>query len=187
WRKPYASKARLQVSNFPFNSSLDSPCGTISSAKSIHLGASSWMCSISTSKCDNCLIDILDGSRIIIKASYGWSSSRECVLPWMYNILVIHGHDAAEESVTHMLDMVYKITNSRGATLQSLLQLSGRLQLVTSQIDKASQRISHSVDDLETDESEDEDEFYHEDKDDASEINHEFPVVLFAADKDLEE
>ncbi|CAJ2630652.1 unnamed protein product [Trifolium pratense] len=103
------------------------------------------------------------------------SSSRECVLPWMYNILVIHGHDAAEESVTHMLDMVYKITNSRGATLQSLLQLSGRLQLVTSQIDKASQRISHSVDDLETDESEDEDEFYHEDKDndedDASEIS----------------
>ncbi|WJX21327.1 hypothetical protein P8452_10775 [Trifolium repens] len=103
------------------------------------------------------------------------SSSRECVLPWMYSILVIHGHDAAEESATHMLDTVYKITNSRGATLQPLLQLSGRLQLMTSQIDKASQRISHLVDDIQTEESEDEDEFYREDKDDeeddASEIS----------------
>jgi hypothetical protein len=31
------------------------------------------------------------------------------VLPWMYSILVIHGHDAAEESATHMLDTVYKV------------------------------------------------------------------------------
>lgn len=93
------------------------------------------------------------------------SSRREYVLPWMYSILVTHGHNAAEESVTHMLDSVYKITNSRGATLQSLLQLSGRLQLVTSQIDKASQRISHLVHDIQTEESEDEAEFYQEDED----------------------
>ncbi|CAK8563737.1 unnamed protein product [Lathyrus sativus] len=103
------------------------------------------------------------------------SSSRESVLPWMYSIVVTHGHNAAEESATHMLDTVHKITSSRATTLQSLLQLSGRLQLVTSQIDKASQKISHPVNDLQTEESEDEDEYYHEDdddeEDDASEIS----------------
>jgi hypothetical protein len=46
-RKPYASKACLQVSSLPFNSSLDSPSKTTSSAKSIHLSANSWMCYIS--------------------------------------------------------------------------------------------------------------------------------------------
>ncbi|KAL5065474.1 hypothetical protein RYX36_027211 [Vicia faba] len=103
------------------------------------------------------------------------SSSRESVLPWMYSIVVTHGHSAAEESATHMFDSVHKITNSRAAALQSLLQLSGRLQLVTSQIDKASQKISHPMNDLQSEESEDEDEYYHEDddneEDDASELS----------------
>ncbi|XP_004508181.1 uncharacterized protein [Cicer arietinum] len=106
------------------------------------------------------------------------SSSREYVLPWIHSILVNHGHNVAEESITRMLDSVYQITNSRGATLQPLLQLSGRLQLVTSQIDKASQKISYSLHDLQTEEIEDEDELYHEkeddeddEEDDASEIS----------------
>lgn len=36
-RKPYFSKACLQLSNFPFNYSFDSPTRTISYAKCIHL------------------------------------------------------------------------------------------------------------------------------------------------------
>ncbi|RZB56131.1 Delta-1-pyrroline-5-carboxylate dehydrogenase 12A1, mitochondrial [Glycine soja] len=49
-RKPYVSRARLQVSNLSFNSSLDSPRRTMSSAKSMHLGAISWICSVRTSR-----------------------------------------------------------------------------------------------------------------------------------------
>jgi hypothetical protein len=49
-RKSYASKAHLQVSDLPFNSSLDSPTMTTSFTKSIYLGANSWMCFVSTSK-----------------------------------------------------------------------------------------------------------------------------------------
>ncbi|XP_061349173.1 uncharacterized protein LOC133294506 [Gastrolobium bilobum] len=100
------------------------------------------------------------------------SSSGKYVLPWIYSILVNHGHNViAQESVTSMLDSLYKITNYRGYTLQPLLQLSGRLQLVTSQIDKASQTISHSLHDLQMEESGDEDEYYHEEEDYASEIS----------------
>lgn len=47
--------------------------------------------------------------------------------------------------------------------------------LICFQIDKASQKISHPVNDLQTEESEDEGEYYHEDdddeEDDASEIS----------------
>ncbi|RDX97845.1 WD repeat-containing protein 43, partial [Mucuna pruriens] len=102
------------------------------------------------------------------------SSSGKYILPWIYSILVNHGHNVIDqESVTRTLDSLEKITNFRGAALQPLLQLSGRLQLVTSQIDKASQTISHSAHELQTEESEDEDEdeYYHEEEDDASEIS----------------
>ncbi|KAL1334874.1 WD repeat-containing protein 43 isoform X2 [Arachis ipaensis] len=103
------------------------------------------------------------------------SSSGKYVLPWIYNILVNHGRNfTAEEFATCMLDSLYKITNSRGPTFQSLLQLSGRLQLMTSQIDKASQTVSHPVHDLQMDESGDEDEedeYFHDEGDDDSEIS----------------
>lgn len=39
----YVSKAHLHVSNLPFNSSFDSPCKTISSAKCLQLCALSWI------------------------------------------------------------------------------------------------------------------------------------------------
>ncbi|KAK8470978.1 hypothetical protein PHAVU_003G108800 [Phaseolus vulgaris] len=104
------------------------------------------------------------------------SSSGKYILPWIYSILVNHAHNViAEESDTLKLDSLDKITNFRGAALQPLLQLSGRLQLVTSQIDKTSQSISHSVHELQTEESEEDedetkDEYYHE-GDDTSEIS----------------
>ncbi|CAJ1940945.1 unnamed protein product [Sphenostylis stenocarpa] len=110
------------------------------------------------------------------------SSSGKYILPWIYGILVNHAHNViAEKSDTHTLDSLdkefelfsatFQITNSRAETLQPLLQLSGRLQLVTSQIDKASQTLGHPVHELQTEESEDEeeDEYYHE-GDDTSEI-----------------
>ncbi|KAK7264672.1 hypothetical protein RJT34_32282 [Clitoria ternatea] len=101
------------------------------------------------------------------------SSIGKYILPWIYSIIVNHGHNViAQDSMTHILDSLDKITNARGASLQPLLQLSGRLQLITSQIDKASQTTSHSVHEHETDESEDEDdEYYHVEEDDASEMS----------------
>ncbi|KAL5181582.1 Casein kinase II subunit alpha-1 [Glycine soja] len=49
-RKPCVSRARLQVSNLSFNSSLDSPRRTMSSANSMHLDAISWICSVRISR-----------------------------------------------------------------------------------------------------------------------------------------
>ncbi|KAJ9154544.1 hypothetical protein P3X46_027864 [Hevea brasiliensis] len=67
------------------------------------------------------------------------SCSGKYVLPWIYCILVNHGHYimAQEKPDAQMLNSLLKITKSRGVAVQPLLQLSGRLQLVTAQIDKA--------------------------------------------------
>ncbi|XWS38991.1 hypothetical protein CRYUN_Cryun18bG0011600 [Craigia yunnanensis] len=88
------------------------------------------------------------------------SYSGKYVLPWIYSILVNHGHVVmSQESLTQMLNSFSKNTRSRGLAIQSLLQLSGRLQLVTAQIDKAAQNKSrHSASDHQMDESEDEDD-----------------------------
>ncbi|KAK7387941.1 hypothetical protein VNO78_22740 [Psophocarpus tetragonolobus] len=101
------------------------------------------------------------------------SSSGKYILPWIYSISVNHSDNIiAQESLTHTLDSLDKISKFRGATHQSLLQLSGRLQLVTSQIDKALATETRRVQELQAEESEDEDkdEYYHE-EDDASEIS----------------
>ncbi|KAE9602578.1 putative transcription factor WD40-like family [Lupinus albus] len=112
---------------------------------------------------------------VLLAAWQSSSYSAKYVLPWIYSILVNHGHTViAEDSATHMLDSLHKIINTRGATLQPLLQLSGRLQLMTSQIDKASQTISDSVHDHKMEESGDEDEedeYFHEEGEDESEIS----------------
>ncbi|XP_022741436.1 WD repeat-containing protein 43 isoform X1 [Durio zibethinus] len=87
------------------------------------------------------------------------SYSGKYVLPWIYSILVNHGHVMSQESITQMLNSLSKTTRSRGLAIQSLLQLSGRLQLVRAQIDKAAQSKSRrSASDHQMDESEDEDE-----------------------------
>ncbi|KAM3707811.1 hypothetical protein ACB098_02G053500 [Castanea mollissima] len=107
--------------------------------------------------------------------------SRTCsgkyVLPWIYHILVNHGHHVmSQEPASQMLNSLCKITKCRGAAIQSLLQLSGRLQLVMAQIDKASQnKIQILAHDNEIDESEDEDEDVDEilfgEEDDESELS----------------
>ncbi|KAK0607855.1 hypothetical protein LWI29_021569 [Acer saccharum] len=88
------------------------------------------------------------------------SYSGKQVLPWIYKILVIHGHHfQSQKSLTGMLSSLFKLTKSREVAFQPLLQLSGRLQLIMAQIDKASQdKTQISSYDHKMDESEDEDE-----------------------------
>lgn len=102
------------------------------------------------------------------------------VLPWIYSILVNHGHYiSSQELGTQVLDSLYKICNSRGTSIQSLLQLSGRLQLMTAQIDKAANNKAqtlvhdHNKMDESEDESEEVDELLHEERDDDSQISSE--------------
>ncbi|KAI4338319.1 hypothetical protein L6164_016659 [Bauhinia variegata] len=111
---------------------------------------------------------------VLVAAWQSRSCNGKNALPWIHSILASHGHYVmCQESVTHMLDCLSKICNSRGAAVQPLLQLSGRLQLVTTQINKASQNKSHSVivNDHQMEGSEDEDEDLHEEGDDASGIS----------------
>ncbi|KAE8734246.1 hypothetical protein F3Y22_tig00000778pilonHSYRG00404 [Hibiscus syriacus] len=95
------------------------------------------------------------------------SCSGKYVLPWIYSLLLTHGHFIMpRESVTQMLNSLSKNTKSRGSALQPLLQLSGRLQLVTTQIDKAAQiKTRHFTSDHPMDESEDD-----EDDDDVDDV-----------------
>ncbi|KAL8161951.1 hypothetical protein V2J09_013440 [Rumex salicifolius] len=87
--------------------------------------------------------------------------SRSCnakyVLPWICCLLVNHSQAITEEYGNSLLEYLYKISKSKGAAVQSLFQLYGRLQLVTSQIDKASQFDTPMIEDHEELESEDDD------------------------------
>ncbi|XP_073308554.1 uncharacterized protein [Primulina huaijiensis] len=58
------------------------------------------------------------------------------VLPWIRCILVYHG-DYVKSQEPKLLDALNKLTRSKGAFMNGLFQLSGRLQLVSAQIDKA--------------------------------------------------
>ncbi|XP_075477312.1 uncharacterized protein LOC142518413 isoform X2 [Primulina tabacum] len=58
------------------------------------------------------------------------------VLPWIRCILVYHG-DYVKSHEPKLLDALNKLTRSKGALMNGLFQLSGRLQLVSAQIDKA--------------------------------------------------
>ncbi|XP_010528816.1 PREDICTED: WD repeat-containing protein 43 isoform X2 [Tarenaya hassleriana] len=98
------------------------------------------------------------------------------LLPWIYNILMNHSHHIISEELKNhrLLDTLLKITKSRGMALQQLLQLSGRLQLVTAQIDKTANQTPSTAHEEQMDESdadEDvEDHFYGED-DNESELS----------------
>ncbi|XP_042052176.1 WD repeat-containing protein 43-like [Salvia splendens] len=86
------------------------------------------------------------------------SHSSKYVLPWISCILVCHsGFIKSKEP--KFLDSLYKLANAKAPAMNSLLQLSGRLQLVSAKIDKAVNNKSLvSERDVEhEDESEDED------------------------------
>ncbi|XP_023515262.1 WD repeat-containing protein 43 [Cucurbita pepo subsp. pepo] len=71
-----------------------------------------------------------------------WQSrlrSGKNVLPWIYSLLLNHNqHILSQEQSTQILDSLFKITKSKETAVQPLLQLSGRLQLVLAQIERAS-------------------------------------------------
>ncbi|XP_050373548.1 uncharacterized protein LOC126791178 [Argentina anserina] len=105
------------------------------------------------------------------------SSSGNYVLPWIYSILVNHSHYVmSEEPETQVLSSLFKVTKSRKAAIQPLLQLSGRLQLVMTQIDKATNTESQILfREDQKDESEDDDvdvnEIHYREEDDVSDIS----------------
>ncbi|XP_048126949.1 uncharacterized protein LOC115739290 isoform X2 [Rhodamnia argentea] len=88
------------------------------------------------------------------------SSNAKLVLPWISRILVIHSdYVLSQEPSTELLFSLGKIAKARGAAIQPLLQLVGRLQLVVTQIDKATHdQTRDSLHEHQTDESDDEDE-----------------------------
>lgn len=86
------------------------------------------------------------------------SGTGKLVIPWIRGLLINHSdYILSEEPNTKLLESLYKLTKSKGAAINSLLQLAGRLQLVTAQIDKAANNKSQSSQTLhQTEESEDE-------------------------------
>ncbi|XP_010247963.1 PREDICTED: WD repeat-containing protein 43 isoform X2 [Nelumbo nucifera] len=96
------------------------------------------------------------------------------VLPWIYSILVNYGHYVmSQEPSNQLLDFLYKMTECKGKAVQPLLQLSGRLQLISAQIDKA-QTISndHQLDETE-DDDDDVDEFVYGEEEELSQSDSE--------------
>ncbi|CAL1413155.1 unnamed protein product [Linum trigynum] len=106
--------------------------------------------------------------------------SGKSVLAWMSWILVVHGQyivaqEKSEE--TQLLSSLLKITKSREAAVQPLLQLSGRFQLVTAQFDTDSLKSNHAelpddqVEDEDDDDDEDVDERIYGQEDDESDLS----------------
>ncbi|XP_056161255.1 uncharacterized protein LOC115667165 isoform X1 [Syzygium oleosum] len=88
------------------------------------------------------------------------SSNAKLVLPWISRILVIHSdYVLSQEPMNELLYSLGKTAKARGAAIQPLLQLVGRLQLVVTQIDKATHNQTRdSLQERQADESDDEDE-----------------------------
>lgn len=102
-----------------------------------------------------------DAFKILNMLADMWQS-RSCrgqyALPWIYNILVHHGHEImSQDPENATMCSLYKIAKSRGSATKSLWQLSGHLQLVTAQIEKATKTQPLLLDE-EMVESEDEDD-----------------------------
>ncbi|KAK9059428.1 hypothetical protein SSX86_022048 [Deinandra increscens subsp. villosa] len=101
-----------------------------------------------------------DDAYTLLKLLFSMWQSRsmngQYILPWVCCILVHHGrYISSEESASQLLDSWYKLTKSKGSDIQSILQLSGRMQLLTAQINKADDKSQNLK---QEDESEDEDE-----------------------------
>ncbi|KAJ0978557.1 hypothetical protein J5N97_014031 [Dioscorea zingiberensis] len=65
-------------------------------------------------------------------------ASSKDILPWIYCILVNHSRFIlAQESSSQLLDALQKMASLKCSALQPLLKLSGRVQLIMAQINKA--------------------------------------------------
>ncbi|KAL0874585.1 hypothetical protein Bca101_024290 [Brassica carinata] len=117
-----------------------------------------------------------------------WQTSCNCfnrgrggkyLLPWIYSIMVNHRHYimSQEPKNQQLLTTLHKITKNRGTALQQLLQLSGRLQLVTAQINKAagnetqSRVLEQEIDESEDEEEEEVEEHFYGENDNESELS----------------
>lgn len=101
---------------------------------------------------------------VLVSSWKSRSATSKHALSWIYFILVIHGQFImSQESSKKLIGSLQKMTSLRCAAIQPLLNLSGRLQLIMAQIDKAGKNIvqeplgEHLTDHSE-DEEEDEDE-----------------------------
>lgn len=86
------------------------------------------------------------------------SMNGQYILPWVCCILAHHNNYLrSEELSSELLDSLWELTKSKGEVTQFLQQLSGRLQLLTAQINKAADK-SQSLKQEEDSEVEDDDE-----------------------------
>lgn len=98
--------------------------------------------------------DLLKG---LVEVWQSRSRSSKHVLPWICCILVYHS-DYVKSKEPKLLNSLYKLAKAKAPAMNSLLQLSGRLQLVSAQIDKSVNKKSLVLEPEEQeDESEDED------------------------------
>ncbi|XP_060197596.1 uncharacterized protein LOC132626666 isoform X1 [Lycium barbarum] len=95
--------------------------------------------------------------KALVAAWQSGSSMGRHVLPWICCILVNHNEFVtSQEPLTSLLDSLNKLTRSKVAALNSLLQLSGRFQLVMAQIEKADNKNGPALTlEVQIDESED--------------------------------
>ncbi|XP_047950588.1 WD repeat-containing protein 43 [Salvia hispanica] len=127
--------------------------------KGINLDASTPQKKVKTTVLSLEPSDAFDLLKGLVDVWQSRSHSSKYVLPWISCILACHsGFIKSKEP--KFLDSLYKLANAKAPAMNSLLQLSGRLQLVSAQINKAVDNktpVSERDDDEHEDESEDED------------------------------
>ncbi|XP_059647451.1 uncharacterized protein LOC132293828 [Cornus florida] len=110
--------------------------------------------------------------KVLVSMWLSRSCSGNYVLPWICCILVNHSdYVISQEPVTQVFDSLYKLSKSKGVAIQSLLQLSGRLQLVTAQIHNAAHNTSQIIaqdDQMDESDNDDVDEFLYGEDDEES-------------------
>ncbi|KAL4575717.1 hypothetical protein LXL04_011801 [Taraxacum kok-saghyz] len=100
------------------------------------------------------------------------SKNGKYILPWVCCLLINHSdYVKSQESTSQLLDSLYKLTKSKGEITQSLLQLSGRLQLFTAQINKAADKsqILKQEEESEEEDEDEEEELLYDEEDELSE------------------
>lgn len=110
--------------------------------------------------------------KVLVSMWQSRSINGEYILPWICCLLINHNdYIKSQEPTSQLLDSLYKLTKSKGEVIQSLLQLSGRLQLFTAQINKATDKtqIMKQEEESEEDEEEEEEELLYDEEDESSE------------------
>ncbi|XP_076920662.1 uncharacterized protein LOC143581864 [Bidens hawaiensis] len=107
--------------------------------------------------------------KILLSMWQSRSMNMQYILSWVCCILVHHGNYVkSTESASYILDSLHELTKSKGSVIQSLLQLSGRLQLLTSQINKAADK-SQPLKQEESEDDDDDEDMLSVEEDEASE------------------